>query len=121
MSTLGAGRLKHVESKFFAVQQMVRSGRITVERVPGKENPADVGTKSLDRRTFQRLLPLTGLLDRRGSTTEATRGRTDMGNAKYVIAGVVTRLQAIQGASVDIDAETIVELCHGRRLIRLPW
>ncbi len=58
--------------------------------MPGKENPADVGTKSLDRRTLQRLLPLARLLDRKGSTTEATRGRTDMGNAKSVIAGVVT-------------------------------
>ena len=63
LSRLGSGKLKHLETRFFAVQQWVKKGRLTIARVPGVENPADLGTKSLAETTIRRLLQNAGMRD----------------------------------------------------------
>ena len=41
----GPGAMKHLETKYLFVQQLVHEKRLTVFKVPTKENPADIGTK----------------------------------------------------------------------------
>ena len=41
----GLGKLRHMETKWLWVQDVVRSGRIKVRKVAGASNPADILTK----------------------------------------------------------------------------
>ena len=43
----GLGRVRHIDVALLWLQDMVRRGRISMRKVPGKENPADVFTKYL--------------------------------------------------------------------------
>ena len=56
----GLGKLRHVELKYFWVQEAVARGRIVVRKVDGAWNPADVLTKPKSRAEFERLLGLVG-------------------------------------------------------------
>jgi hypothetical protein len=49
----GVGKLRHVRVQYLWIQGSVKNGEITVTKVPGLENPADVFTKYLDARTMQ--------------------------------------------------------------------
>ena len=43
----GLGKLKHLELKYLWLQQVLRQGRLTLARLPGEENFADLLTKHL--------------------------------------------------------------------------
>ena len=58
---LGAGALKHVETRFFHLQQMVRAKRLEVPRCAGLANPADLGTKAVTRMVLDTFLRDAGL------------------------------------------------------------
>ncbi len=45
-SRAGLGRTRHIEVRFLWVQEAVRRHRITIKKVSGKLNPADVMTKA---------------------------------------------------------------------------
>ena len=60
-STRGLGRMRHLEVKNLWVQDLVKEGRIKLEKVAGSENPADVLTKFQDRSSIIRLLALIGI------------------------------------------------------------
>jgi hypothetical protein len=63
---LGAGSMKHVETKYFHIQLLMSSRRLQVEKVRGIENPADLGTKPLKASDVSKLRPLCGLMPVRG-------------------------------------------------------
>ena len=63
LSRFGSGRMEHLETKPFAMQQWIRRGRLTIARSAGVDNPTDFGTKSLGEVTIARLLPAAGLRD----------------------------------------------------------
>ena len=52
----GLGKLRHVELKYLWVQDAVVKGRITMKKISGLYNPADVFTKPKDRTELGRLL-----------------------------------------------------------------
>ena len=60
-STRGLGRMRHVEVKDLWLQGLVQCGRLSLEKVRGDINPADVMTKYLDRALIQKLLALGGI------------------------------------------------------------
>ena len=43
----GVGRIRHLDTRLLWVQELVRSGALLVEKVPGEDNPADLMTKHL--------------------------------------------------------------------------
>ena len=43
----GLGRVRHLETKYLWIQDLVKEGRIKLLKVKGTENPSDVGTKHL--------------------------------------------------------------------------
>jgi hypothetical protein len=55
MMRRGVGRMRHMEVKVLWLQDMVARGRCLVDKVPGVENPADIGTKPLSKETYQKL------------------------------------------------------------------
>ena len=59
---LGASKtMKHVELKYFHLQQLVAARRIYPRKVWGQENTADLMTKYVDEKTLTKLRPSLGL------------------------------------------------------------
>jgi hypothetical protein len=52
----GPGRVRHLTVKQLFVQSLCNSGRLTLHKVPGEDNTADIGTKVLDRKRIDFLL-----------------------------------------------------------------
>ncbi len=48
----GGGRIKHMDTKYLWLQQRVQSKEISVNKVKGLWNGADLMTKGLDRKTI---------------------------------------------------------------------
>ena len=71
----GTGRIRHLETQTLWVQKAVQDGRFSVGSVPGKTNPADLGTKFLDVSSTARHLKFLGLGFARGRDSEALRAK----------------------------------------------
>ena len=52
----GAGKLRHVDTGAFWVQDVVAKKRLRLNKVPGKTNVADIFTKAIDAQTLQKHL-----------------------------------------------------------------
>ena len=52
----GCGRVRHLATRCLWHQDALKDGLFVAERCASKDNPADVGTKTLDRETMERLL-----------------------------------------------------------------
>ena len=44
-SRRGSGRIRHIETKWLWLQQVVRDGKVRLRKIPGTKNPADICTK----------------------------------------------------------------------------
>ena len=62
----GMGRMKHVELRHMFMQQLVKEKRISMQKIPGEENSSDLGTKYLDRPTFEKHRRAAGVRNRGG-------------------------------------------------------
>ena len=56
----GLGRVRHLATGDLWIQQRIRTGEISVSKYPGKDNPADIGTKGVDAPTISRHLQSLG-------------------------------------------------------------
>jgi hypothetical protein len=63
----GSGRMKHLDVKRLWLQQELREGRISIERVPTATNEADLFTKNMPQARLRILLDLIKL----GKNSEA--------------------------------------------------
>ena len=61
VSRRGLGRMKHIDVKHLWLQKEVAQGKVSVEKVPGKANVADIGTKYLTRGEIVERLGVVGL------------------------------------------------------------
>ena len=52
----GAGRIRHIATPTLWLQKHIQDGRISILKVPGAENCADLGTKHLDSRKIEKHL-----------------------------------------------------------------
>jgi len=59
-SRVGAGKVRHIHTPSLWIQRLVRDRLVTINKVAGTENPADLGTKHLDSKTIWYLLRLMG-------------------------------------------------------------
>ena len=60
-SKLGLGRMKHVELRFMFVKDLVKREKLSLCKILGTDNPADLGTKMLDVATHRYLCNLVKL------------------------------------------------------------
>ena len=58
----GLGRVRHLAVADLWIQQKVRSGDISVAKIPGVDNPSDMCTKGLDQASIQRHMSNLGLV-----------------------------------------------------------
>ena len=63
---LGTSKLRHVQGKLLWVQSQVKNGVLMLKQIPTMWNPADLGTKGLNRRRHNMLLYLFGFVDEKG-------------------------------------------------------
>jgi len=57
----GLGKVRHIETKYLWVQDLVKDGRLKLLKVKGTENPADIGTKHLSIAEVEKKLIEIGL------------------------------------------------------------
>ncbi|CAK0898313.1 unnamed protein product [Prorocentrum cordatum] len=58
MQRRGCGKVRHLETPTMWVQKALKDGRFELVKVPGKSNPADLGTKFLDQAAMLRALKM---------------------------------------------------------------
>jgi hypothetical protein len=73
----GMGKIRHLDTTDLWVQEVVRSGRVELQKVLGSENPADVLTKYVDKPLMSRMLDKMGMqkLDGRAKCAPAIAGQ----------------------------------------------
>ena len=57
----GIGRVRHLETKYLWIQDVVREKRLQLLKVKGTSNPADIGTKYLSLNEMSGLLESMGV------------------------------------------------------------
>ena len=57
----GLGKMRHIQSRYLWVQERVGEGHLRVTSVPGKDNPADILTKSVGGQLLRRHLVKLGV------------------------------------------------------------
>ena len=57
----GLGKVRHLATADLWVQQRLRKREFSIAKVPGVENPADLGTKGLERNAIQQFLRTLGM------------------------------------------------------------
>ena len=67
----GFGKVRHLATADFWVQQRLRRREFNIAKVPGSENLADLGTKGLERDAIQRFLRALGLVRLEGRPAAA--------------------------------------------------
>ncbi len=85
----GLGKLRHLDTHSLWIQQAVRTGRVTVRKVKGEHNPADLFTKHIP--VHDKVLQLVGLFGCRylpGRAARAPELRRER-QTKEVLADVV--------------------------------
>ena len=73
-STLGPGRMRHMEVKDLWMQALVRDGRLKLANIRGDRNSVDVVTKYFDRVAFTAMAAPRGLPSRPGRRWRPGRG-----------------------------------------------
>ena len=52
----GLGRIRHLHTADLWIQEKIRNGQVELLKIPGKENPADMFTKYVDRSIIEMAL-----------------------------------------------------------------
>ena len=84
-SRRGAGKVRHLHTPSLWLQRAVAERRLTLRKEPGDRNPADVGTKHLDRKRLDMLIALMGGDYRMGSSSLALKA--DLGTKMSDLSG----------------------------------
>jgi len=58
-----SSRTKHIALRFFYIRELVSEGRISINYISTDNNPADIGTKHLNKHRFKHLLDLISNFD----------------------------------------------------------
>ena len=72
----GLGKIRHLDVTDLWCQEQVRLGKVSLHKVLGSENPADIMTKYTDSATLQKMLNLMNLrqMEGRAECAPATAG-----------------------------------------------
>ena len=73
VSRRGAGRIRHIACPTLWLQQAVQDGRVRLKKVAGTSNPADLGTKFVDKSTILRALNQCGFVALAGRSQQNLR------------------------------------------------
>ena len=72
-SRKGAGRIRHIHTPCLWMQRAVNEGRIELKKVPTEKNPADAGTKHVDRKVIDMMWQACGFVQLQGQSRKALK------------------------------------------------
>ncbi len=110
---LGASqRTRHMECRYYFLQQIVSRRMVTLAKVHGSENPADVLTKGITAKVLQSLTPMLGLRndnefeDNNIASLKAVgvKGSTEM------LSALIMLLQAVKASGVETGGSNVPSL-----------
>ena len=58
----GLGKMKHIEVQHLWLQSVVKNGKVIVQKIDTKYNPADIGTKALDGERIKLLMHILNMV-----------------------------------------------------------
>ena len=58
----GLGKMKHIEVQHLWLQSVVKNGKVIVQKIDTKYNPADIGTKALDGERIKMLMQILNMV-----------------------------------------------------------
>ncbi len=108
---LGTSKLRHVQGKLLWVQSQVKNGVLTLKQIPTMWNPADLGTKGLNRRRHNMLLYLFGFVDEKGER---------VGELEYQEHKLHKRLPRMSSRESNMNYLKMVPILVQLRVRRLP-
>ena len=76
-SRRGVGKVRHLHTQVLWVQEAVMTRQLHIEKLPGKENPSDMGTKHLAQKEMNECLQRAGCILTGGRSRLAKRVATD--------------------------------------------
>ena len=91
----GLGRVRHLSTQSLRIQDAVREKRITLEKVNGSENPADLFTKHVPADLIERHMQRVGLQPRDGRR-QRRRGVACLANAAQLVGSRTQRRQILR-------------------------
>ena len=68
---LGLGKLRHIQTRYLWLQERVHAKHLSVEKVPGQHNVADILTKSTSAEVLERHMKSLNQFRREGRSSEA--------------------------------------------------
>ena len=89
-SRRGAGKARHIEVRWYWLQEEVRTGRVILKKVSGEWNPADLMTKYLNSKTIGLRLGALGLEAQwvRDEGESGEVGRCEVGKVQVEVKGM---------------------------------
>ena len=117
-SRKGLGKTRHIEVRFLWTQDLVRDGRVTIYKIDGFTNPADVLTKSLSRADMASKLERVGGSISCRSVAESSVGSLTKGSYR---GGVLEsrhtlhcyKAKVLEETAKDSDAPTLSLIATG--------
>ena len=73
----GLGKIRHLDTTDLWCQEKVRAGAVTLHKVPGVDNPADIITKYVERATLEKMLGILNLMPLDGRAACAPAAATN--------------------------------------------
>ena len=64
----GVGKIRHLDVSTLWLQNRITEGSLVLKRKPGSENPSDLGTKHLDRKTMRKHVATCGFIEVQGAS-----------------------------------------------------
>ena len=72
-SRRGAGRIRHISTPTLWLQRAVQEGKVRLAKCPGKTNPADLGTKHVERSIIDTAFKMMSFVRLTGKSAVALR------------------------------------------------
>jgi hypothetical protein len=96
---LGPGQAKHIQTRYYFIQQLCAGKVIEIVKCRGEVNVADICTKPVTNKVHRALWPLTGLvtIDQPASSTAAIKSD---GHTSKMLAALTLLLQATRSAAM---------------------
>ena len=96
---LGVQKMRHLETQELFVQQLVKEKRVTVVKIVGTENPADIMTKYVKPPVLKKHISAVGLVDCSGQVSETAS----------TVNAIVARTVEIWPKTLDSDGGVLIE------------
>jgi hypothetical protein len=120
----GCGRIRHLETKLLWVQAALADGVFKLDTVLGTENKADIGTKALDRLTFEKHRKALGIMTKEDAEPKTGGAVIQLGTLAAIASGTDNLravLPLLLGLAFATPAQSTSVVLHKEQCTALPY